>query len=80
MLNINIMKKNDLASDMRSIYSLLCNGQLHSAITRLGFFMEQNDNCGMTDEYQTLSDVSSDRAVMEYARDIWHINPVDFGA
>ena len=23
---------------------------------------------------------SSDRAVMEYARDIWHINPVDFGA
>ena len=56
MLNINIMKKNDLASDMRSIYSLLCNGQLHSAITHLGLFMEQNDNCGMTDEYQTLSD------------------------
>ena len=23
---------------------------------------------------------SSDRAVMEYARDIWHVNPVDFGA
>ncbi|MDO4367061.1 MAG: glycogen/starch/alpha-glucan phosphorylase, partial [bacterium] len=23
---------------------------------------------------------SSDRAVMEYARDIWHVEPVSFGA
>ena len=50
------MKKNDLDSEMKTIYNLLNNRQINSAIKRIGLYMEQHDNCGMADEYQLLAD------------------------
>ena len=50
------MKKNDLDSEMKTIYNLLNNRQISSAIKRIGLYMEQHDNCGMADEYQLLAD------------------------